>query len=134
VPNRKAEWAFLCQKASFNSDLTLNVTALFRRLVVDKLPVSIGEFLIVIALGPSQSSTPEHINVSMAITNPAGQDYAPTDKKAVNIQVINEYLLVTLYEMPIITTGTYRFVFSFNGQRIVEVSLPVSVAPSERAH
>jgi hypothetical protein len=124
-----AEWAFICFRAFFDDDHQLFVERLVRRFNVPKLGIAFTEFTIVTVL-KTRPREGENVNINLDILTPSGTHCNPQDPNAVRIECGNDFLLLTLKEMPILEEGTYRFNIRVNGLPLTTVEMPVRVLPS----
>ena len=74
----------------------------------------------------------EEIQVAAGVISPSGLWQAPSGDDVLNIEMAQEYVLVTLRQLPLTEEGLYSFQLLLSGQSPVCLTVPVSTVHTMR--
>ena len=84
-----------------------------------------------IALPGASCATVPTTVFGVAVLTPTGLWAVPDEPDGVHIEVAEEYVLVTIRDLPLMEEGTYRFEVHLDEQTVT-VEMPVRVVPIRR--
>lgn len=119
----RIDWALLCDLAFFDRQQRLCVVGIVRNLPTPRLPLAIGHLMIVGRLVEIRRA--DEVAVSVGIVTPGGVLTTSDSSDHINMEMAQEYVLVTLRNIPIREEGVYRFRMALSGQAPVFVDVPV---------
>ena len=119
----RIDWALLCDLAFLDRQDRLCIVGIVRKLPAPRLPLEIGQMMLVAHLADIQPV--EEVEISVALVTPSGLLITPTCSDCVVVEMAQEYVLVTLRELPLREEGVYRFQVALKGQSVTSVDIPV---------
>lgn len=115
-------WALLCDHAFLDRVDQLSIIGIARNLIVPRLPCARSSLMLVarlVDIGPI-----DEIEVTVRVLTPSGTLACPNADQA-TIEVCHEYVLVTLFDVPLFEEGPHRFQIELRGQPAAVVEMPV---------
>src|SRR5262245_3431359 len=119
----RIDWAVLCDLAFFDRQDRLCIVGITRKLPAPSLPLAISQMMLVARLTEIQPV--EEIALSVAVVTPKGVLTTSNSRDCILVEMANQYVLVTLRDLPLHEEGIYRFRLALNGQAPVFVDVPV---------
>src|SRR5262245_33541302 len=123
--------AHLCELAFLDSCDRLCLVGVTTRLPVPSLPLAVHQLMLaarVVGVLPGES-----LDLGVSGTMPSGMSTAPEQPDGIHVNVLAEYILITLRQIPLMEEGLYRFVVSLGSQEPVVIEVPV-MQVSHRAY
>ncbi len=118
------DWALLCDHAYFDSSDRLCMLGVMRQLRTTGLPETMTRLVIVAKV--TKLRVIEQFDVSVAILSPSGFLLAADhDSDAMTIDLIQDFVIVTIRGMPITESGSYTFRLQIEEQPTWDIDLPV---------
>src|SRR5262245_19756729 len=100
------DWAQLCELAFIDRFGRLCLIGITERFAVPSLPLAVRQLMIAVRISGIKQGEVLPIGVSM--NTPGGRSSSPSTN-GYEINVVNEYALITLWDIPLTEEGTYRF-------------------------
>jgi Family of unknown function (DUF6941) len=116
----RIDWAVLCDLAFFDRQDRLCVIGVVERLPAPSLPLAINQMMLVARL--TDLRLVEEIGISVAVITPDGSIIFSDDCV---IEMVHEYVLVTVRSVPLREEGLYRFRIALTSQAPVYIDVPV---------
>jgi hypothetical protein len=123
----RIEWAQLCEKAFVDDCDRLCLIGITTRMPVPSLPNAVHQLMIVARV--VELRVRETIDVGVSITTPSGHCPSPNDPDCLDIEVVADYILVTLRDLPLAEEGIYSFGISLGADPPVTITVPVLLQP-----
>jgi hypothetical protein len=125
----RIDWTVLCDHALFDREDRLSIIGVIRALSTPTLPITLHQAVLVARLADIQSV--DEVAVSVGLVTPTGQRRARTGSESVTIELVREYAVAILRDIPLSEEGIHRFQVQLRGQPVVSLDVPVfSSAPS----
>src|SRR5262245_24689682 len=122
----RIDWAVVCEHAFFDRQERLCLVGITRQLAFPSLPVGLHQLVVVARL--ADILPVDEIAVSVGVVTPSNGVVSPSMPEGLALQVIREYIVATLRDVPLSEEGNYRFQIELRGQR------PASIDVSVLAH
>jgi len=122
----KIDWTLLCDSAFFDKQDRLCIVGVIRKLPVATVPVMVREVTMVARLTEIQAI--DELAISVGVVFPNGEHGARMGSADVSIDVMGEYIVATLRDIPLHEEGLYRFQIQLRGQPLRSIDLPVLAA------
>src|SRR5262245_29057299 len=120
--NVSIDWAQLCEFAFMDRFSRLCLIGITRHFAVPSLPLAVRQLMIAVKLSGVQEGQILPIGVSME--TPSGQSSAPS-ANGYEINVLDEYALITLWDVPLSEEGTHRLAVHSGDANPYNIDLPV---------
>lgn len=125
----RIDWMVLCELAFLDRHDRLSLIGVFREFYAPELPLVMRQVMLVAHLADVRHA--DELAVTIAIVMPDGRLVSAT-ADGIGIEVVHEYVLVTLRDVPLQLPGLYRFRVGLAGQppAFADVTL---ITPTEAA-
>jgi hypothetical protein len=120
------DWLQLCELAFFDKTNRLCLIGIARHLPVPKVPLVLTQHMLVAHLVRDQRD--EAIDLSLGLLTPSARWITPDGADAVSVEIVDDYVLITLKSLPLREEGLYRFDLSMNDELAASLDMPVWVA------
>jgi hypothetical protein len=127
----RVDWALLCEVAFLDRQDRLCVIGVTTALPVPRLPILVNQLMMVARLDGLNIA--DEIHVAAAVVSPSGVWRTPSADEGLSIEMVREYVLVTLRSIPLAEEGIHSFRMLLSGQPAVSVDIPVVTPPSRIA-
>jgi hypothetical protein len=128
----RVDWAVACELAFLDAQDRLCIIGVTTRLPVPTLPVLVNQLMLVARLADLRVS--EEIQIAAAVVSPTGVWQVPSDADGLTIEIVREYVFVTLRGIPIYQEGIHSFRLLLWGLPAVAIDVPaIAVQPAARA-
>ncbi len=117
------DWAVLCELAFFDRHDRLNVIGMFREFYTPELPIVMRQAMLVARLADIRQA--DGFAVTVGIVTPDGRLVSATGD-GIAVEVVHDYVLVTLHDVPLRLPGLYRFRIALTGQGPVFVDVTLT--------
>jgi Family of unknown function (DUF6941) len=124
----KVDWAVLCELAFLDRHDRLCMIGVTTALPVPSLPIVVNQLMLAARLDGLKPV--EEIRVAAAIVSPDGVWKTPTDDGSVSIEMVREFVLVTLRSIPLSEEGIHSFRLLIGDEAPVSVNVPVVMVGS----
>ena len=126
----RIEWVLLCDLAYLDRYGRVCTVGITTSLIVPAVPVHLREIMMVARVVDQR---PGHdIDISVAVRTPSGLFATPSSSDNLHIEVANEYVLVTIRDLPLQDEGLYAFQVTLGSGSPVAVEIPVFAIPREQ--
>lgn len=120
----RLEWAMVCDHAYLDSMQRICMLGVMRQLPALGLPDTMTRLMLVAKV--IDLRVRDQFEVSVAIVSPSGALLAADDDSdAMSIDLVQDYVIVTIRGMPITEPGSYTFRLQIGEQPTMDVELPV---------
>src|SRR5262245_315177 len=120
----KIEWAHLCELALIDKCDRLCMIGVTTRLPVPSLPLSVRQLMIAARMVDVQLC--DNFSVAVTVSTPS-QRLAPVHSDGFDVSIANEYILITLRDVPLPEEGLYRFEVSVGDNEPVILDVKVGL-------
>lgn len=118
------EWAVVCDHAYFDRTQQLCLVSILRELPAPQLPMVLPHLMFVGKL--TDVRVVEHFEVAVGVTTPDGAVLcAAADSDSIGIELVREYVVVTLRGLPFTQEGVYSFRMQIGERAPVVIDVPV---------
>src|SRR5262245_5411616 len=125
----RIDWALLCDHAFFDRHDQLCIISVVRSLHAPRLPLAVDHLTLVARLVDIELA--DEVDIAIGMVTPSGHHMARPGSGIVAIEMVREYVLATLRDVPLPEEGVYRFQIRLRGQPVVAVAIPVMTAEVE---
>jgi hypothetical protein len=119
----RVDWAVLCELAFLDRQDRLCVIGLTTALPVPHLPILVNQLMLVARLDGLKPV--EEIQVAAAVVSPSGVWKTPSADDCVSIEMVREFVMVTLRGIPLTEEGMHSFRILIDSQPPAAVDVPV---------
>ena len=121
------DWMVLCESAFFDENGRLCLIGIARHFPVPSIPLLLFQHTLVAHLAdPVQR---KNLAVSFAVRTPSAVWVTPDETEAARVTRVEDYILVTLRNLPLKEEGLYRFGLSMNDEPAASLDIPVWIVP-----
>lgn len=127
----KLDWAVVCDHAYFDRTDQLCIVSILRDLPAPRLPLVLPHLMFVGKLTELQMI--EQFDVTVGVITPEGAVLcADADSDLIAIQLVRDYVVVTLRSVPFTHEGVYAFRMQIADADPVTIEVPVTTAERAR--
>jgi len=126
----RIEWVLVCDLAYFDRYARMCTVGITTSLIVPAVPVHLREIMVVARVVDQRPG--DEIDISVGVQTPSGLFAAPSTSDNLHIEVANEYVLVTIRDLPLQEEGRYAFQVRLGTGSPVAVEIPVLAVPREQ--
>ena len=119
----RIDWAVVCDLAFFDRHDRLCIVGITRKFVFPQLPVGLHQLMLVAHLADIRPV--DEIAVRIEVMTPSGSSGAVPLRTEHALQVVGEYVLATLRDVPFLEEGSYRFCIGLGDAPAAIVDIPV---------
>jgi hypothetical protein len=119
----KIESAHLCELAFLDTSDRLCLVGITTRFPVPSLPLEVRQVMLAARVVDVPADEP--LAVGLFIVTPSGRLATPNEAETFKVELTAEYVLVTLWDLPLKEEGLYRFGISINDGEAVTIDVPV---------
>ncbi|HUK32401.1 MAG TPA: hypothetical protein VLV86_00735 [Vicinamibacterales bacterium] len=125
----RIDWMLGCELAYFERHGRLCMVGVTTELLLPSLPLSMRQMMFVARV--TDRAPGEALSVGFAVATPDGQWIAPSKDDDIHIEVVSEYVLLTIRDLPFRQEGVYRFGLHI-GEQFAAIDLPVLALSTSR--
>jgi hypothetical protein len=124
------EWVVLCESVARDDTGRLSLIGIASDLPVPSLPLLLVDHLVVARLTRLRAGQTAH--VSFGIVTPAGIGITPAADGTASLDMVGDFVIITLRSLPLREEGLHRFEVSLDNGSSATVDVPVWLcAPRE---
>lgn len=123
-------WVVLCESVARDETGRLSLIGIASHLPVPSLPLLLNEHLVVARLADLEAG--EALDVSFGIATPAGMWITPAADDAATLEMIGEFVIITLRSLPLREEGLHRFEVGIGNGSTAKVEVPVWLCTPRR--
>ncbi len=121
------DWMVLCESAFFDQTGRLCLIGIARHFPVPSIPLLLFQHTLVAHLADLRER--KNLTVSFAVRTPSAVWVTPDETETARITMVEEYILITLRNLPLKEEGLYRFGLSMNEEPAASLDIPVWIVP-----
>jgi len=122
------EWMVLCESAFFDETGRLCLVGIAKDFPLPSMPLLLHQHVPVARIGKIRNG--EDLALSFMLRSPSSQWINSESSDAISVRVFQDYLLMTLRNLPLREEGIYRFELSMNDQPAAAIEIPVWLVPN----
>jgi len=133
TPEATVDWVVVCESIGRdNATGRLSLIGLASHLPVPSLPLLLNEHRVVARLAHLQAG--QSVDVSFGIVTPAGLWITPAADDAAELEMVGEFVVITLRSLPLREEGIHRFEVSLANGSAASVEVAVWLCSPRQEH